>query len=117
MTIMNRRLEAGRNGQSWGSHRFIVLIIVASILTSGCQSHTINPSPEPLQKGGVAYSITSPTSKPVDYNWWASFKDAKLDALIDKALDSNFDIMRGLALDDLVGTTKWTGMGERIGRN
>jgi NodT family efflux transporter outer membrane factor (OMF) lipoprotein len=97
MTIMNRRLEAGRNGQSWRSHRFVVLIIVAGFLISGCQSHTINPSPEPLHKGGVAYSIPSPTPTPVDQNWWASFKDAKLDALIDNALNSNFNIMRGLA--------------------
>jgi outer membrane protein TolC len=73
------------------------VIVVAGLLLLGCQSHTINPSPEPLQKGGVAYSIPSPTPTPVDQNWWASFKDAKLDALIDRALNNNFDIMRGLA--------------------
>lgn len=73
------------------------MIFIAGLLLSGCQSHTIKPSPEPLQRGGVAYSIPSPTSKPVDQNWWASFKDAKLDAIIDKALNNNFDIMRGLA--------------------
>jgi len=43
------------------------------------------------------YSIASPTAYPVEVNWWASFEDAKLNALIDKALNSNFDIMRGLA--------------------
>ncbi len=75
----------------------MALIAIGSLLFSACQSHTIDPSPEPLQRGGAAYTIPSPTSDPVDQNWWASFKDAKLDALIDKALNSNFDIMRGLA--------------------
>lgn len=45
----------------------------------------------------MTYSIASPTAYPVEVNWWASFEDAKLNALIDKALNSNFDIMRGLA--------------------
>ena len=97
MTSTKRRFKAERTLQNSDTHRFSALIFIASLLLSGCQSHTINPSPEPLQKGGVAYSIPSPISAPVDQNWWASFKDAKLDALIDKALNSNFDIMRGLA--------------------
>jgi outer membrane protein TolC len=50
-----------------------------------------------LREGGVAYSIPSPASEPVDQNWWASFNDAKLDTLIRTALDNNLDIMRGLA--------------------
>jgi outer membrane protein TolC len=107
MKSIKRRFKAVRNAQNSGPHRFIALIIVAILLLTGCQSHTINPSPEPLQKGGVAYSIPSPTSTPVDQNWWAPFKDAKLDALIDRALDGNFEIMRGLArLDQAEALTR-----------
>jgi NodT family efflux transporter outer membrane factor (OMF) lipoprotein len=72
-------------------------IIIAAFLLSGCQTHTINPSPEPLQNGDSVYSIPLPASKSSDRNWWASFNDAKLDELIDAALNRNFDIMRGLA--------------------
>ncbi len=96
MTSTNRRFNAVGTLQDSGT-RFIALIVIGSLLLSGCQSHTINPSPEPLQNGGVAYSIASPNPDPADHHWWASFKDAKLDALIDNALNSNFDIMRGLA--------------------
>ncbi len=97
MTSTKRRFKAGRTLQNSGTHRFVTLIFMGSLLLSGCQSHTINPSPEPLQNGGVAYSIAPTTSYPADHHWWASFKDAKLDALIYNALNSNFDIMRGLA--------------------
>jgi len=97
MKSIDGRFEAGRKLQNGGPHGFVALFFIASFLFSGCQSHTIDPSPEPLQKGGVAYSIPSPTSEPVDQNWWASFKDPKLDAIIGNALDGNFDIMRGLA--------------------
>ncbi|BBO75531.1 transporter [Desulfosarcina widdelii] len=78
----------------------VAWIFAASLLLYGCQAHTINPSPEPLQTGGDVYSIPLPSSKPVDQNWWASFEDAKLDELIDEALNRNFDIMRGLARID-----------------
>jgi NodT family efflux transporter outer membrane factor (OMF) lipoprotein len=97
MAIMNRRIEAGRKLQNCGTQQMVAWIFAASFLLYGCQSHTINPSPEPMQTGSAVYSISLPTSKPVDQNWWASFRDAKLDELIDEALNRNFDIMRGLA--------------------
>jgi NodT family efflux transporter outer membrane factor (OMF) lipoprotein len=97
MTTIHRPIKAGRKVKNCGQRRMAALIFFAGIMLSGCQSHIINPSPEPLQTGSVVYSIPSPTSKPVDQNWWASFKDAKLDELIDSALNNNFDIMRGLA--------------------
>jgi len=97
MKIFNRQVETGRSVKNCGKHRMAALILVASFLFSGCRSHTINTLPEPLQTGGAAYSIPSPSSKPDNQNWWASFKDAKLDELIDEALNRNFDVMRGLA--------------------
>ncbi len=97
MTTKNSRIGVGRNIENGRQQRWVALAVVAGFLLSGCQSHTINPSPEPLRAGGAVYSIPSPTSRPVDQSWWRSFKDAKLDALIEKALDDNFDIMRGLA--------------------
>jgi NodT family efflux transporter outer membrane factor (OMF) lipoprotein len=75
----------------------MALILLSAGLLFGCQSHSINRSPEPIGKGGIAYSIPSPASEPVDRDWWASFNDAKLDTLIRTALDNNLDIMRGLA--------------------
>jgi NodT family efflux transporter outer membrane factor (OMF) lipoprotein len=104
MKSIKRQFEAVQNSTT---HPFIALMVVSSLLLTGCYPHTINPSPEPLQQGGVAYSIPSPTSTPVDQNWWAPFKDAKLDALIDRALDGNFEIMRGLArLDQAEALTR-----------
>ncbi len=91
-------------------HRWIVLLGTASVLLSGCQPHTINPTPEPLQTGGVVYSIPSPTKKPIGDPWWVSFKDAKLDELIDDALNGNFDIMRGMArIDQAAALTRQAG--------
>jgi NodT family efflux transporter outer membrane factor (OMF) lipoprotein len=78
-------------------HRWIALLGLASVLLSGCRPHAINPTPEPLQPGGVVYSIPSPTEKPIDRPWWVSFKDAKLNQLMDDALNGNFDIRRGMA--------------------
>ncbi len=89
--------KGGSNAQNSGSCRLIVFSVGAILLLTGCQPHTINPSPEPLQKGGAAYSIPSPASTPVDQSWWLSFKDAKLNVLVEDALSGNFDIMRGLA--------------------
>ena len=94
---MKKRFGAVCIAPNSGPYRFIALVLFAILLLSGCQSHTINPSPEPLQKAGIAYSMPSPTSTPVDQSWWASFEDAKLDTLIDKALNNSFDIMRSLA--------------------
>ena len=78
----------------------MALIFAASFLLFGCKSHTINPSPEPLQTGGAGFSIPSPATKPDDRNWWAPFQDAKLNELIDRALNGNFDIRQGLARID-----------------
>jgi NodT family efflux transporter outer membrane factor (OMF) lipoprotein len=90
--------------------RFIACLLIGGLLLSACQPHTINLSPEPLQEGGVAYSVPSPTKDPVDLDWWASFDDAKLDSLIAKAMDDNFDIMRGLArLDQADALTRKAG--------
>ncbi len=94
MKSVHRRFEAV---QTSTTYRFMAWIVGCSLLLTGCQPHTINPSPEPLRKGGAAYSIPSPTATPLENNWWASFQDAKLDALIDKALNDSFDIMWGLA--------------------
>ena len=94
MKSVHRRFEAVHTSTA---HRFMAWIVGFSLLLTGCQPHAINPSPEPLRKGGTAYSIPSPTSTPLENKWWASFQDAKLDALIDKALNDSFDIMWGLA--------------------
>ncbi|WP_319405194.1 efflux transporter outer membrane subunit [uncultured Desulfosarcina sp.] len=93
-----------------GPRRYLSLALLTGALVSGCQSHTIDRSPEPIEKGGVAFSIASPATKPVDENWWLTFNDAKLDSLIAKALDDNFDIMRGLArLDQADAFTRKAG--------
>ncbi len=97
MKKVNKRFTGGGIAPKRGPYRTIASVLFSILLLTGCQSHTINPSPEPLRKAGAAYSIPSPTSKPVDQSWWASFEDAKLDRLIDKALANSFDIMRGLA--------------------
>ena len=96
--MKNGSVRAMCNDQNRSKRRWMIAgTFVASLLLSGCQSHTVNTLPEPLQDGGVIYSIPSPRSKPDDQNWWASFNDAKLEELIEKALNRNFDIMRGLA--------------------
>lgn len=97
MTITNRQIEAGRNVKNGGWRGVVALIFAASFLLYGCQSHTINTLPEPLQAGGSSYSIPSPSMKLDDHNWWAAFKDGKLDELIDEALNRNFGVMRSLA--------------------
>jgi hypothetical protein len=66
----------------------VALILLAILQLTGCQSHTINPYPEPLQKAGVEYSISSPTSTPANQRWWVSFNDDKLDLLINNALNA-----------------------------
>ena len=97
MKSTNSQPKRRLHGHNSRAHQWIVLVFIANLLLAGCQSHNINLSPEPVQKGGARYSIPSSTSTPVDLNWWGSFKDAKLDALIDSALNDSFDIMRGLA--------------------
>jgi len=88
----------------------MVLIFIAGVLVSGCQFHTIDPSPEPIEEGGVAFSIPSPDTAPADESWWLTFNDAKLDSIIAKALDNNFGIMRGLArLGQADALTRQTG--------
>jgi hypothetical protein len=77
--------------------RLIIVFWISGFWLYGCKPHIVDRSPEPIGKGGIAYSIPSPASEPVDRDWWASFNDAKLDTLIRTALDNNLDIMRGLA--------------------
>ncbi len=44
--------------------------------------------------------MPSPATAPTSENWWSAFNDAKLDSLLEKALDNNFDVIRGLSRID-----------------
>jgi NodT family efflux transporter outer membrane factor (OMF) lipoprotein len=82
------------------SHRYAALILLAGAVVSGCHPHTIDRSPEPIEQGGIAFSMPSPATAPTSENWWSAFNDAKLDSLLEKALDNNFDVIRGLSRID-----------------
>jgi multidrug efflux system outer membrane protein len=41
--------------------------------------------------------MASPAASPEDREWWRSFNDEKLDALIQEALEHNFNVLQGLA--------------------
>jgi NodT family efflux transporter outer membrane factor (OMF) lipoprotein len=77
--------------------RLIIVFWVSGFWLYGCKPHIVEQSPEPMVKGGVAYSMASPAASPEDREWWRSFDDEKLDALIQEALEHNFDILQGLA--------------------
>ncbi|MGD9308975.1 MAG: TolC family protein [Desulfosarcina sp.] len=87
----------GTTVQAKRVRNILALFFLACLTLVGCRSHTIEQSPEPIIKGRATYSIPSSADSPLDQAWWTSFKDAKLDALIEKAMDGNFDIMRSMA--------------------
>lgn len=87
--------------------RWFLLPFIISLLLTGCQLHRIDPSPHPIEKGGSAYSIASPVSRPPDRVWWTAFADPKLDALIREALENNLTVLQALArLDQATALTR-----------
>jgi multidrug efflux system outer membrane protein len=77
--------------------RLIIVFWISGFWLYGCKPHIVDRSPEPMVKGGVAYSMASPAASPEDREWWRSFNDEKLDALIQEALEHNFNVLQGLA--------------------
>ena len=78
-------------------YQITTLISIVSLLLLGCQSHSIDLSPEPITNGKSTYSIHTSATTPTDHDWWTSFDDFKLDSLVREALDNNYDILLGVA--------------------
>ncbi len=75
----------------------MLLTIGVVLLLYGCQPHGVNLRPAPQTPGQAAYSIPSPAPPQRAMPWWEPFGDPKLDAMIQKALAQNFDVVQALA--------------------
>jgi NodT family efflux transporter outer membrane factor (OMF) lipoprotein len=64
-------------------------------------------APKPIEAGSAQYSMPSQTTSALETNWWLAFGDDKLDALIRRALENNFEVMQALArLDQAEALTR-----------
>lgn len=73
------------------------LLLLAALLAGGCSLHsaqTITPPPAP--EHFVHASGSAESAAPRD-RWWRGFGDARLDALIERALAANLDLAQALA--------------------
>jgi NodT family efflux transporter outer membrane factor (OMF) lipoprotein len=75
---------------------FLAFVLALFALTA-CQTHQINPAPQPLIDANDEYSIPSAVARPSEEPWWDAFEDSTLDSLIRAALENNLDVLNALA--------------------
>lgn len=70
---------------------------LALALLSGCTLHNVSTEPAPLVEAGAAFSIASEKALPLPAQWFKTFQDGDLTALIGEALANNMDVRQALA--------------------
>ncbi|MGD9331161.1 MAG: efflux transporter outer membrane subunit [Desulfobacterales bacterium] len=77
--------------------KHFMAFFLGGLILASCQTHSVDRSPAPISTAGAAFSMTSPAQEMSDSVWWAEFGDAKLDDLIRRSLERNFDVLQAMA--------------------
>jgi len=77
--------------------KIISLLSLLTFIVSACAPHTINDNPAPLRNAPATYSLQGPEGALPASNWYQSFNDAGLNALIETALQNNLDVAQAFA--------------------
>lgn len=92
------------------------LAAAAALLLAGCASLLPPASPPPAALELPA--ATAATATPIPAQWWRTFRDPRLDALVDEALKANTDLARAVARIDearaalkLADADRWPAVG------
>src|SRR4051794_41854261 len=84
----------------------VIGLAVAVLAVQGCtvgpnygepQSRTYDEWGELLPSGAATGPATKPSPRPPVLQWWRTFGDPQLDALVDRAMKSNLDLRRAQA--------------------
>lgn len=66
--------------------------VLAFILLTGCAVHKVDPEPAGKLPDFASFTDPPPETSPISSPWWKSFSDPELDAIIENALNRNYQV-------------------------